>query len=142
MLNPFALPIHPVVNHVAVACLALTWIFLVVRYATGNQLWETWLQIFEVVGVIALPPTIVAGFVDTRGFDFVLDPRADAPLIWHMTAGLVTSIAFGTHYFWRRRRGADDFHGATAILDLSLATFAMLALVATGLLAGELVYGT
>ena len=142
MLNPFALPIHPVVNHIAVACLALTWILLIVRYATGDDLWETWIQIFEVVGVLALPPTIVAAFIDTRGFDFVIHPRADAPLIWHMTAGLVTAIVFATHYLWRRRRGADDFHGATVVVDVGLATLGMIALVATGLLAGELVYNS
>ena len=68
-------------------------------------------QILEVIGVIALPPTIVAAFIDTRGFDFVLHPRADAPLIWHMTAGLVTAIAFAVHFLWRRRRVSDDLHG-------------------------------
>ena len=142
MLNPFALPIHPIVNHVAVACLALTWVFLVLRYATGDHRWDQRVRILEVIGVIALPPTIIAAFIDTRGFDFVLHPRADAPLIWHMTAGWVTAIVFAIHFFWRRGRISDDLHGSTAIVDLSLATFGMLALVATGLLAGEMVYGT
>ena len=142
MLNPFALPVHPAINHFAIACLTLTWLFLIVRYATGNALWETWVQIFEIVGVLALPPTIVAGFIDTRGFDFVIDPRADAPLIWHMTAGLVTAVVFASHYLWRRRRGADDLHGRTAVVDVGLASLGMIALVATGLLAGELVYNS
>jgi uncharacterized membrane protein len=141
MLNPLALPIHPVVNHIAIACLALTWAFLVLWYATGDDRWDQRSRILEGIGVIALPPTIVAAFVDTRGFGFVIHPRADAPLIWHMTAGLVTSIVFAAHYLWRRRRESDDLHGAAALTDVALATFGMLALVATGLLAGEMVYG-
>lgn len=142
MLNPFALPIHPIVNHVAVACLALTWIFLVLRYATGDHRWDQRVRILEVIGVLALPPTIVAAFIDTRGFDFVIHPRADAPLIWHMTAGFVTAFAFAIHLFWRRNRISDDLHGPVAVIDLSLATFGFIALVATGLLAGELVYNS
>lgn len=142
MLNPLALPIHPVVNHVAVACLALTWVFLLLRYATGDHRWDQRCRILEAIGVIALPPTIVAAFIDTRGFGFVVHPRADAPLIWHMTAGFVTAITFAIHYLWRRRRLSDDLFGGVAVLDVALATFGMLALVATGLLAGEMVYGT
>lgn len=142
MLNPFALPIHPAVNHVAVACLALTWAFLMLRYATGDHRWDQRVRILEVIGVVALPPTIVAAFIDTRGFNFVIHPRADAPLIWHMTAGLVTAIVFAVHFLWRRPKLSDDLHGRVALLDVALATFGMIALVATGLLAGEMVYGT
>ena len=142
MLNPFALPIHPVVNHVAVACLALTWVFLVLRYATGDHRWDQRVRILEVIGVVALPPTIIAAFIDTRGFDFLIHPRADAPLIWHMTAGSVTAIVFTVHLLWRRAKLSDDLHGSVAVVDVSLATFGMIALVATGLLAGEMVYGT
>lgn len=141
MFNPLALPIHPAVNHVAVACLALTWAFLMLRYATGDHRWDQRVRILEGIGVLALPPTIIAAFIDTRGFGFVLHPRADAPLIWHMTAGFVTAIVFAVHWFWRRRLLSDDLRGGVAVIDVSLATFAMIALVATGLIAGEMVYG-
>jgi uncharacterized membrane protein len=137
MLNPFALPIHPAVNHFAIASLTLAWAFLIIRYATGDLRWDERSRLFELVGVLALPPTIVAAFIDTRGFDFVLNPRADAPLIWHMTAGFVTSIVFGAHYLWRR-----GVRERSAALDVVLTSFGMLGLVATGLLAGEVVYGT
>lgn len=133
MLNPFALPVHPAVVHFPIAALSLAWAFLLVRYVTGDERWDGRARLFELVGVIALPFTIVAGFIDTRGIDFLLEPRADAPLIWHMTAGLVAAIAFAAHYLRRPKR---------PIADVALATFALIALVAAGLLSAEMVYGT
>jgi uncharacterized membrane protein len=138
VFNPFSLPVHPAINHFAVAMLSAAWVCLIVRYATGNVRWDDRSRLFEVVGVVALAPTIVAGFIDTRGFDFLIHPRADAPLIWHMTAGLVAAIAFTTHYLLRRRSDAP----LRAPIDVGLATLGMLALVGAGLLAGEMVYGT
>lgn len=133
MLNPFALPVHPAVVHFPMATLSLAWLFLLVRYATGDERWDGRARLFELVGVIALPFTIVAGFIDTRGIDFLLEPRADAPLIWHMTSALLASIAFATHYLRRPAR---------PIGDVALATFGMIALLAAGLLSAEMVYGT
>lgn len=137
MLNPFALPVHPAIVHFPVALLALTWGCVVLRHATGEQVWDGRASLFEVIGVVALAPTIVAGFIDTRGFDFLLNPRADAPLIWHMTSGLVAAIAFTSHYFLRRRE-----QGLAIGPDIALASFGMIALLSAGLLAGEMVYGT
>jgi uncharacterized membrane protein len=117
------------------------WVCLLVRYASGDARWEDRWRVFELVGVLTLVPTIVAGFVDTRGFGFLIDPRTDAPLIWHMTSGFVTAAAFGAHYLWRRRIRTENLTRSIAARDLALATFAMIALVATGLIAGEMVYG-
>ncbi len=141
MLNPLSLPLHPVFVHFPLAMLSVAWACVLIRYATGNVTWDGKVRLFEVVGVAALPFTIVAAFIDTRGFDFVFDPRADAPLIWHMTSGLVATIAFGVHYFWRRGKGSDELTGRTAVQDVALATFGMVALLSASFLAAEVVYG-
>jgi uncharacterized membrane protein len=140
VLNPFALPVHPAIVHFPIAMLTLAWAFLLARYATGDLRWDERSRLFEVVGVIALPFTIVAAFIDTRGFDFLIHPRTDAPLIWHMTSGLVAAGAFSLHLWWRRRVDVATLSGAAAVRDVGLATFGMLALVAAGLLSAELVY--
>jgi len=141
VLNPLALPIHPILVHFSIAMLSAAWICLLVRYASGDQRWEDRWRTFELVGVFTLPATIVTAFVDTRGFSFLIHPRADAPLIWHMTSGLVTAAAFTGHYLWRRRALADGLTTTVIAWDLALATFAMIALVASGLIAAEMVYG-
>jgi uncharacterized membrane protein len=142
MLNPFALPVHPAIVHFPIAMLSAAWVCLLLRYATGDERWDGRSRLFEIVGVVALPIVIAAGFVDTRGIAFVLEPRTDAPLIWHMTAGMVTAGAFTGHYLWRRRLPAGDMHGKRAVGDVALATFGMLGLLAAALLASEMVYGT
>ena len=141
MLNPFSLPLHPAIVHFPIAMLSVAWACVLIRYATGNVTWDGRVRLFEVVGVVALPFTIVAGFIDTRGFDFLLNPRADAPLIWHMTSGLVATIAFAVHYFWRRSKGSEELIGRKAVQDVALATFGMIALLAATFLAAEVVYG-
>ena len=142
MLNPFALPVHPAIVHFPIAMLSVAWACLLLRYATGDVRWDGRSRLFEVVGVVALPLTIVTAFIDTRGIDFLLEPRADAPLIWHMTAGLVAALTFAAHYLWRRRRPSEEMKGARVVGDVTLATFGMVALVAAGLLSAEMVYGT
>lgn len=140
MLNPFALPVHPAVVHLPLAMLSAAWVCLLVRYITGDLRWDERSRLFEVVGVASLPFAIVTAIVDTRGIGFLLDPRLDAPLIWHMTAGLVATAAFTVHLLWRRRLVGADVGGSVAVRDVGLATFGMIALVAAGLLAAELVY--
>jgi uncharacterized membrane protein len=141
LLNPFALPVHPAIVHFPIAMLSAAWVCLLLRYGTGDERWDARSRLFEIVGVLALPLTIVAAFIDTRGIGFLLEPRTDAPLIWHMTAGLVSAGAFGAHYLWRRKRQAAELTGRRAIGDVALATFGMLGLVAAGLLGGEMVFG-
>lgn len=142
MLNPFALPVHPAVVHFPIAMLSAAWVCILLRYGTGNLRWDERARLFEVIGVVALPVTIIAGFIDTRGIGFLLDPRVDAPLIWHMTAGLTAAAAFGVHYLWRRRVGERAPSRGRALADVSLSTFGMIALLAAGLIAGEMVFGT
>lgn len=127
--------------HFPVAMLSAAWVCLLLRYGTGDVRWDARSRLFEVVGVFALPLTIITAVIDTRGIGFLLEPRTDAPLIWHMTSGLVTAIAFTVHYLWRRKRTPEELIGRRAVGDVSLATFGMLALVAAGLLAGEMVFG-
>lgn len=141
MLNPFALPVHPAIVHFPIAMLSVAWACLLLRYATGDQRWDGRSRLFEVVGVVALPLTIVAAFIDTRGIDFLLEPRTDAPLIWHMTAGLVAAGTFAGHYLWRRRHEAAEITGKRAVGDVALATLGMVALLAAGFLSAEMVYG-
>ncbi len=121
--------------------LTAAWICLLIRYASGDARWEDRWRMFELIGVLTLAPTIVFGFIDTRGFGFLIDPRVDAPLIWHMTSGFVAAGAFTSHYLWRRRVLTNGLTPAVVVWDVALGTFAMLALLASGLIAGEMVYG-
>lgn len=141
MLNPFALPLHAPIVHLPVAMLTITWVCVIVRHVGGSTRWDERTRLFEVVGVLALPPTIVTAIVDTRGFDFLTDPRFDAPLIWHMAAGLAAAGFFAWHFLWRRHRTRADLR-LSATVDVGLATLGMLALTAAGLLAAEMVYAT
>jgi uncharacterized membrane protein len=140
VLNPFSLPLHPAIVHFPIAMLSAAWVCLIIRHSTGDDKWDGRISLLEVIGVGALPFVIAAGFIDTRGFDFVLNPRADAPLIWHMTSGLVATIAFGTHYLWRRGRAA-QLVGGLVVVDVAMATFGLIALLAATFLAAEVVYG-
>ena len=139
MWNPLALTIHPILVHFSIAMLTVAWVCLLVRYASGDQRWDDRWRMFELVGVLTLPLTIASAFIDTRGFGFLVHPRTDAPLIWHMTAGLVAAIAFAAHYIWRRR--VTGWRTSLIALDIALVTFAFIALLASGLIAGEMVYG-
>ena len=121
--------------------LTAAWVCVIVRYVTGDIRWDARGRLFELVGVALLPLTLITAIIDTRGFGFLIHPRPDAPLIWHMTAGLIASGAFAGHYVWRRRREVSDLTGWRAVQDVALITFAMVALLATGLIAGEMVYG-
>jgi uncharacterized membrane protein len=141
MLNPFSLPIHPAIVHFPIAMLSAAWVCVLLRYATGDLRWHGGARLFELVGVVGLPVTIAAAFVDTRGFNFLIHPRTEAPLIWHMTAGLVTAAVFGSHYLWRRRRGA-HLRRAQAVGDIAWMTCGIIALLATTLISAEMVYGT
>ncbi len=141
MLHPFALPVHPAIVHIPIAMLSVAWACLLLRYVTGDERWDGRSRLFEIVGVVALPLTIVAAFIDTRGIDFLLEPRTDAPLIWHMTSGLVAAGAFAGHYLWRRRHQAAEITGMRAVGDVALATLGMVALLAAGFLSAEMVYG-
>lgn len=140
MSSPFDLPVHPAIVHFPIALLTLTWACLVVRYATGDARWAGRARIFEVPGVIALLPTIVAGFVDTRGIGFIANPRLDGPLFWHFVAGIGAAVAFTGHLLWRRRKREADFAGVLAVGDLSLASVGMVALLAAGLIGSEMVH--
>ena len=135
------LPLHPIVVHFPLALLALAWLCLVFHYVRGTDVWAQRAGLLEVAGVVALAPTVVAGFVDTRGFDFVVHARWDGPLIWHAIGGLTATAVFVGHYLWRRRL-PERLSGGLAVLDLGLVTVGFWLLVLTGTIAGEMVYVT
>lgn len=142
MSNLFALPVHPALVHFPVSMLTVTWACVLARYVTGDLRWDERRRPFETIGVAALPITIAAAFVDTRGIEFLVRPRWDAPLIWHMLAGLVATAAFTWHVLWRRRAEAAKVVGRLAFLEVGLVSTGMAALLAAGLIAGEMVYAT
>lgn len=97
MPNPFELPVHRAVVHFPVAMLTATWVCLLLLHATARSRWASRAWLFEVIGVVTLPFAIGAGFVDLRGFDTVLDPRWDHPLIWHIIAASAGAVLFTVH---------------------------------------------
>jgi len=135
------LPLHPAVVHFPLALLALAWLCLVLHYARGGDAWVQRARLLEIAGVVALVPTVVAGFIDTRGFGFFVHARWDGPLIWHAIGGLVATAVFTGHLFWRRRQ-PDSLHAGVAVLDLGLVTVGFWLLVFSGAIAAEMVYVT
>lgn len=142
MLNPFRLPVHPPIVHFPVALLSIVWAMLLLRYLTGNAKWDARARILHVIAVGSIPFVLVTALIDTRGLDFVLEPRWDAPLIWHALAGLAVVAVAATHFFWRRRFAAEQLVGRLAVVDLTLASLAFWGLLTATLLAGEMVYST
>ena len=135
------LPLHPAVVHFPLALLALAWLCLVIHYARGGEAWVQRARLLEIAGVIALVPTIVAGFIDTRGFGFFVHARWDGPLIWHAIGGLVASAVFAAHLLWRGRQ-AGTLRASLAVLDIGLVTLGFWLLIFSGAIAGEMVYVT
>jgi hypothetical protein len=95
-----------------------------------------------VFGVISIPVVLVTALIDTRGLEFLLEARWDLPLVWHAISGAVVASFTVAHFFWRRRYAAEQLVGKLAVVDITLASVALWALVAAGLLAGEMVYAT
>jgi uncharacterized membrane protein len=141
-LNPFRLPVHPMLVHFPIATLVLFWALLIVRYVTGDEKWDERARLLHVVGVATLPVAMVAALVDTRGIGFVTNPRWDAPLIWHAFAGAAAAAIFIAHFAWRRGRTPAQLSGRLAALDLAWAGAGLWFLVAVGLIAGEMVYAS
>lgn len=140
-MNPFDLPVHPAVVHFPLAMLSATWVCLLLWHGTGATTWWSRARIFETVGVLTLPVTIAAGFVDLRGIGPLTAARWDQPLIWHVLAALGGSTLFVAHAVITRRRLAGSTHASMAV-DLGLATGGLWLIVLAGMLAGEMVYAT
>ena len=139
-MNPFTLPVHPIVVHFPLAMLSAAWVCLLARYATGKHEWSVRERLFEAIGMWTLPLAVVGGFIDTRGFEPVTSPRFDQPLLWHIVFGLAAVAAY-TARFWRSRRPVPG--GPTrpwATTDVALATAGLWFLVLAGAVAGEMVY--
>lgn len=137
-MNPLDLPVHPALVHFPIAMLVAAWVCILARHGLRSAVWDDRARLFELVGVATLPPAIVAGVIDLRGVDALLDPRWSLPLIWHVLAALASSVLFAGHWFWRRRR--DVTVGEAAVVDVVVSTAALWLLVLAGAIAGEMVY--
>lgn len=128
-MNPFDLPVHPLLVHFPLAMLTASWVCLLCRYGLRSEVWGERARLLEVVGVATLPLTIVAGFVDTRGFDFLTDARWDRPLVWHALVSVAAAAVFTAHWWWKRT--ARPVSTRSAVTDLGWATLGLWALVLT-----------
>ncbi len=140
-MNPFALPIHPVVVHFPQAMLAAAWVCLLAVHLTGKEQWRDRERLFEAIGVWTLPLALVGGFVDTRGFEPLTSPRFDQPLIWHIVAATAGCAAYAARFAWSRRPALVRRTSRWATTDVVLATAGLWLLVLAGAIAGEMVYG-
>jgi len=134
-----ALPWHPIFVHFPVALLSLVWLLTVWVHLTGRDHWRGTIATFEAFGVAFLPLVVLTGLRDAHGIDNILALGFDQPLLWHAVLSLAAALLFTAHWLWRRqaaRRGA-----IRPRTDLVLTTAGFWALLATGLLAGEMIFG-
>jgi len=138
-MNPLDLPVHPAFVHIPLAMLGAAWVCVLGQHLAPERQWGGRVRLFETIGVAFLVPSIVAGFVDTRGWEFLAERRWDMPLIWHFLVALAASAVFAGHWAWRREplRAAG---GTGAAVDVGLSTLGMWLLVLAGLIAAEMVY--
>lgn len=143
-MNPFDLPVHPAVVHFPIALLVVAWAARLWAYSFASEPWRERSRIMETIGVAALPITVIAGFIDTRGLDFVTEPQWDQPLIWHMVISLTAVAAWIAH--WQSQRSPhgpstpDSMTTRAVVVDLTLMTTGVWLLVLTGAIAAEMVY--
>lgn len=140
-MNPLDLPIHPAVVHFPIAMLGSAWVCVLLWHGTGLSRWAERARLFETVGVLSLPATIAAGFIDLRGVGPLTEARWDQPLIWHVIAALCGSALFGIHALVVRRAPLAS-GGPPAVVDVGLSTVGLWLIVLAGLLAAEMVYAS
>lgn len=137
-IDPFLLPLHPAVVHFPIAMFTITWGFLAFGYIKGQPEFRRKARMFEVIGVISLPFVVATGLIDTRGIDFLVNPRWDAPLIWHVITALAGASLFAAHFFWSKNKPET---GRSFFWDLGLPTLGLWVLLIAGLIAGEMIFG-
>lgn len=138
-MNPFSLPVHPIVVHAPLAMLAAAWVCTLGHYLFAGGAWAERGGLFETIAVAALPVTIAAGFIDTRGWGPIAELKWDQPLIWHVLASLTGSAVVTGHLLWRRGHAVIESRRAAA-LDLGWITAGLWIFVLAGGIAGEMVY--
>ena len=138
-MNPFDLPVHPMLVHFPLAFLILAWVCLILQHGYHAEPWDERARLLEWLGVATFPFTVLAGVIDLRGVHEIVSPRWDLPLIWHVLAALTGVVLFTGHAFWRR--GRDVMTGRAAVIDVTVATAALWSIVLAGAIAGEMVYG-
>ncbi|MFZ9016166.1 MAG: DUF2231 domain-containing protein [Ilumatobacteraceae bacterium] len=134
------LPVHPIVVHFPIAMLTMAWLSIIAVHAGWGDTarWQTLIGPFEWIGVVSFVPTVLTGFRDAGWFDLFTFASWSQPLIWHVVLGSTTVVVFSVHALWRRER---DVIGRAVWFDVGVASVGFWGLVATGLLAGEVVYG-
>jgi uncharacterized membrane protein len=130
------MPIHPALVHFPIAFLFTASVLIVVRHATDRVVLERHIAPLLVTGVITLPVVMVAGLRDAGWLDLFRNADAGQPLIWHALVSICTAASAASHLAVRVRSEGNP----ARILDLSLAATTAWLLMATGLLAGEMVY--
>ena len=130
------MPIHPALVHFPIAFLFTASVVIVIRHATGRVALERYIAPLLVTGVITLPVVILAGLRDAGWLDLFRDADAGQPLIWHALVSTGAAASAASHVAVRVRGEGKP----NRIVDLSLAATTAWLLVATGLLAGEMVY--
>lgn len=134
-----ALPIHPAFVHFPVAMLTTAWAITLTEHLTGSSRGARFAGTAEMVGVAFLPIVLVTGFRDADGLSLLADPQWDRPLVWHGLIAFVAAILFAAHAAWRQRAG--ERRTTRPGLDVGLSTAGFGALLFSGLIAGEMVYG-
>lgn len=134
-----ALPIHPAFVHFPVAMLTTAWVITLVEHLTGSSRGARFSGGAEALGVAFLPIVLLTGLRDAEGLTLLADIRWDRPLIWHSIIAVIAATFFVAHAAWRYRTG--ERRTARPGVDVGLSTAGFGALLLTGLIAGEMVYG-
>lgn len=136
-----SLVVHPAFVHFPLAMFTSAWVCYLLAHGWDRDDWSDRGWLFERVGVWSLPVTVVAGFVDANGLKVFTDARFDLPLIWHALLSLAATAVYAVHWGWRRGRSFEEVRAAAAT-DIWLSTAGTWLLFASGLVAGEMVFGT
>jgi uncharacterized membrane protein len=124
-------PIHPMLVPLPIGLWIFSFVCDIFALSTGGTTWEIVASYTMGAGIVGALLAAGPGFVDLFTLPF---SRAKRIGIWHMGINLSIVVLYIVNFLWRR-------HAASAALGpLMLSLFAILLLVASGWLGGEMVY--